>query len=212
MKNDIQQRVQLARDGFMTQIVDRVATGLRPAFDCVLLPQPRIRHTQWDHGDTTSRALLAWQYVRAITGDDDTGREIEAGLWQHLHPQTGLAFVPEHSDAARGGTYYHLWDQGRVLTYLAARFRMMHGQRAEQQDLLVLIRRLQAGLLKLATHTRLPTGEMAVSWKADAYWNDSATLPGDRDFGDQNWTGWCLVASQLIEPQALLAAATGDGL
>lgn len=212
LRETIQQRTILARDGFMTQTVDCVATGMRPAFDCVLLPQPKIRHTQWDHGDTTSRALLAWLYVREITSDDKTGRKIEDGLWQHLqsclHPQTGLAFVPEHSDLLNCQYYYHLWDQGRVLTYLAARLRISGED--EQKRLLVLIRRLQAGLCHIATHKKLPDGETALTWASDAFWNESSTLPGDRDFGDQNWVGWCLVASQLIEPQTMLAEITGD--
>ena len=213
MKKIITQRVLLARDGFMMKTVDAVPTGMRPAFDCVLLPQPRIRHTQWDHGDTTSRALLAWMYVREITGDDNsTGREFEEGLWLHLqsvlHPQTGLAFVPEHSDIEVGQYYYHLWDQGRALTYLAARLRI--SSEAEQARLLVLIRRLQAGLRQIATATKLPGGETALTWASDAFWNESTTFPADRDFGDQNWIGWCLVASQIIEPQVMLAEFTGD--
>lgn len=214
MKNIIRERVLLARDGFMSQTVDPVDTGMRTAFDCVLLPQPKIRHTQWDHGDTTSRALLAWQYVREITGDTQIGREIEEGLWRHdlslLHPETGLAFVPEHSDAANGQYYYHLWDQGRVLTTLATRLRTSWGDVVERERLLVLIRRMQAGMTHLASRTVLPDGEVALTWGSDAFWNDSTVLPTDRDFGDQNWVGWCLVASQLIEPQAMLAAVTGD--
>ena len=211
MKKTITQRVRLARDGFMMQTVDPVPTGMRPAFDCVLLPQPRIRHTQWDHGDTTSRALLAWLYVREITGDESTGRELEDGLWQHLqsvlHPQTGLAFVPEHSDIPGGQYYYHLWDQGRVLTYLAARLRI--SPESGRSHVLDLIRSLQAGLRRIATKTELPGGATALTWASDAFWNDSTTLPDDRDFGDQNWVGWCLVASQLIEPQTALAELTG---
>ena len=212
MKKAISQRVRLARDGFMMQAVDPVSTGMRPAFDCVLLPQPRIRHTQWDHGDTTARALLAWLYVREITGDVSAGREIEEGLWQHLqsiiHPQTGLAFVPEHSDVSGGQYYYHLWDQGRVLTYLAARLRIT--PEGERSHLFGLIRKLQSGLLRLATKSVLPGGGIALTWASDAFWNESPTLPADRDFGDQNWVGWCLVASQLIEPQTMLAEVTGD--
>ena len=212
MKTTIADRVLLARDGFMMQTVDAVPTGMRPAFDCVLLPQPRIRHTQWDHGDTTSRALLAWLYVREITGDMETGRELEAGLRRHLqsvlHPQTGLAYVPEHSDIPDGRYYYHLWDQGRALTYLAARLRV--SPPCERAHLLALIRKLQSGLRHIATATKLPGGETALTWASDAFWNDSTTFPADRDFGDQNWIGWCLVASQLIEPQALLAEITGD--
>ncbi len=215
MKLEIADRARLARDGFMTQTVDCVTTGMRPAFDCALLPQPKIHHTQWDHGDTTSRALLAWLYVREITGDDQAGREVENGLWQHLqsilHPQTGLACVPEHSAADHGRYYYHLWDQGRVLRYLVARLRIFQFDKAEKKRLLVLIRRLQAGLRHLATPWQLANGKTALSWTSDVFWNDSTTLPNDRDFGAQNWTGWCIVTSQLIEPQTMLAEITGDG-
>ena len=212
MKKIIAQRVLLARDGFMMQAVDPVSTGMRPAFDCVLLPQPRIRHTQWDHGDTTSRALLAWLYVREITGDDKTGSDLEAGLWRHLqsilHPQTGLAFVPEHSDVPGGQYYYHLWDNGRALTYLAARLRVSPA--GEPTHLLALIRRHQSGLRRIATKTQLPGGEVALTWASDVFWNESTILPADRDFGDQNWGGWTIVASQLIEPQTMLAEFTCD--
>ncbi len=214
MKKRIIERVSLARDGFMSNAVDKVATGYRPAFDCVLLPIPRIRHTQWDHGDVTSRALSAWSQTRHITGDQNVGREVEEGLWSHLrsiiHPETGMVFVPEHSDSVNGHYYYHLWDQGRLFDHLAWRYSSGHYPTEERPLILAMMHRLQDGLLRLAKWRKLPDGHEAVYWEYDAFWDDSPQLPSDRDFGDQNWTGWCIATSQIVGPQANLLRATGD--
>lgn len=214
MRELVQERIVLARDGFMTQTVDRVPTGYRPTFDCALLPQPILRHTQWDHGDVTSRALTAWHCVREITGDHDTGREIEEGLWQHLqsvlHPQTGMAFVPEHSDSAGGHYYYHMWDQGRTMGYLVLRLKSPFTPAAERDTLRQRVRRLQQGVLAVANKHRLPDGTEALAWPLDVFWNRTPGLPEGREFGDQNWFGFCIATSQLLGPQVELAEWTGE--
>jgi len=198
----------------MTHTVDRVASGYCPTFDCVLLPIPQLRHTQWDHGDVMSRALLAWQYVAQITGDQSAGKDIRQGLWRHLrsvvHPQSGMAFVPEHSDVASGHYYYHMWDQGRLFDYLVLRMTAPSTNPSELDSLLGMVRRLQMGVLSLAVQHRLQNGEVALYWPLDVFWGGKPGLPPSRDFGDQNWYGWCISSSQLLGPQSLLAKATGD--
>ncbi len=59
MKLLIEQRLRLAREGFMRQAVSRLRDGVRPHFDNALAPVPKIAPAQWDCGDMTSRALIA---------------------------------------------------------------------------------------------------------------------------------------------------------
>ncbi len=202
----------------MSQSVSRTANGVRPHFDLQLAPVPHIRASQWDFGDMTSRALIAWQCVREVLGDAAGDPDLEAGLWQHLrsclHPDTGLAFVPDHSDPAQGQYYYHMWDQGMVFYHLVQRF---HRGDAEA---LPWIRRLQQGLIALARrdvlHDRqgipglVPDFSRVLWWPTDCFWNDANTPLPNRDFGKMHWTNFTPVAGVLLRPQAMLAGRTND--
>ncbi len=212
-RTTIFERMSLARDGFMTRTLIAEENRLRPAFDCVLLPEPHIRHTQWDHGDVTSRALRVWLAMREIANEPVPG-PWEEGLWRHLQyvllTPSGMACVPDHSDPAKGEFYYHMWDQGRSFDYLVYRLGHRLTCRHERPLLLGLIRRLQEGVLARAVSTTLPDGEESLHWPSDLFWNESTTLPEGRDFGYQNWYNWCIVTSQLLGPQVDLALLTGE--
>ncbi len=50
----------------------------RCMFDCFGLP-PSIGKNQWGWGDGTGRAVESWLYAREMTGDLETGRQVEEG-------------------------------------------------------------------------------------------------------------------------------------
>jgi len=216
----IEQRLRLARDGFMRQALSRVRDGIRPHFDNALAPVPKIAPSQWDCGDTTSRALIAWLRVRQMLGDPAVDPEVESGLWQYLqtfiHPETGLVYCPDHSDPKTSGYYYHLWDQGMFFQYLVLRLQHLS---AEREQTLARIRRLQKGLFRIARHSVLhdrqgipglvPDFATAIWWETDCYWNDSPKLPA-RDFGKMHWTGFTLTGALALYAQARLLEITRD--
>lgn len=213
LRQAIQARATLARDGFMSRCVDAVPSGHRAPFCCELLPTPSVSQSQWDHADNTARALRAWYCVRQITGDQDTGRAIEAGLWQHLqsviHPATGLAFVPEFSHDGQGPFYYHTWDQGRLFDYLVLRWSAIVTDASDKAALLARIRRLQHGLRALSTTATQADGTVARWWPAEVYF-DAAPQPESGNCGPHDFRGWCIGAAQFLPPQVRLAALTGD--
>ena len=123
---DLIAQARQSMKGFMLQISRRLPGPeghYRPSFSCALLPQAAIAGghgmmARWECGDLTSRAVLGWIALREMTGDMTTGREVEAGqrrfLLSLLHPETGLAFVPELSNKDKGAYQYHSWDQSRT--------------------------------------------------------------------------------------------------
>jgi len=213
LKQTLRRSAALARDGFMTRCVDEVPTGRRAPFCYDLLPTPGIRQSQWDHADNTGRALRAWFGAREMLGATAAGAEIEAGLWRHLqsviHPETGLAFVPEFSHEGRGPFYYHTWDQGRLFDYLVLRWSEIAESGAEKAELLAMIRKLQRGLLALSASAMQADGATARWWPAEVYF-DAEPQPQNGNCGPHDFRGWCIGASQFLPPQARLAALTGD--
>ncbi len=168
---------RLALGGFMTHTSSRLPGPEghhRPNFASMMLPKATCGHGQWDCGDCTGRALVSWADLREITGDHNTGREVEEGherfLLSLLHPQTGLVFVPGAMDATKGGYYYHLWDQSRTLRALV---RWYATKPADRTRLKPLIERMIVGLDRFARNRGADPlwGEYA-GFESDAFHND----------------------------------------
>ncbi len=177
---------------------------LRARFECVILPSPRLSHSEWDCGDCTGRAVEAWIRGRALTGDFATGRDVEAGqrafLTSILAPESGLVYVPEHSNLPQGDYYFHLWDQGRTLRALVRWQRAATGA-SERRKVDGHLRAMIRGLRQLAQfghHAKW--GEYAI------YAQERYRSRGPRPKGG----GWTLRSGQLVEPLALLHQFTGD--
>ncbi|MCL5098710.1 MAG: hypothetical protein M1608_14505, partial [Candidatus Omnitrophica bacterium] len=166
---------RIALDGFMSHFPEPTPRGYRLFFSTVLVPDQRIEHCQWDDGDGTARSLDAWWMLRAITGDDSTGRDVEQGQWRYLrnllHPDTGLVYVADHCGLEPGKFYYHTWDQGRTFRHLVHRYRALGNDPSAQADVGILIRRMIKGLRHLSKDRQLPDGELATYFERDAYWN-----------------------------------------
>jgi len=197
---------QLALGGFMKSAPSRLPgpEGYRRAnFDSKLLPEPKRAHGQWDCGDCTARALLAWTALREMTGDRESGREVEQAqekyLLSLLHPETGLIFVPDLSEPAEGRYYYHMWDQSRTLRALVHWYETKPANRAHLKP---LIERMIMGLDRLAS----------IRGTDDA-WGAYAEFTHDSYFNDQpvDERQWILVRGGLcVEPLVDWAEITGD--
>lgn len=197
---------QLALRGFMQSAPDRLLGPdgyRRVCFDSKLLPEPKRAHGQWDCGDCTARALLAWTALREMTGDRESGREVEQAqekyLLSLLHPETGLIFAPDRSEAAEGRYYYHMWDQSRTLRALV---RWYATKPANHTHLRPLIKRMIVGLDRLATirGTDDAWGAYA-AFTHDSYRNDQPVDEGQ----------WIFVRGGLcVEPLVDWAEITGD--
>lgn len=224
MKRRIEQRLRIARDGFLRQSLSPTPRGLRPHFDMILAPVPRLAHSQWDFGDMTSRALIDWLLIRQVLGPDAVDTTVESGLWRHLesflHPETGLAFVPDHSVSPGGPYYYHMWDQGMMFHLLVLTLLSKSDAGPDRRLTLERIRRLQAGLQHKARRTVLHDRQglpglvadfsEVLWWPTDGFWDDATVFPSDRDFGAMHWIHFTFVAGLLLRPQAALAALTGE--
>ncbi|MFH1007444.1 MAG: hypothetical protein V1800_08085 [Candidatus Latescibacterota bacterium] len=204
---DLHSRARIALDGFMCGNPEKVPDGHRTYFGLVPFPEPRAEHIQWDDGDGTARALDAWLYLRRITGDYQTGREIEAGQWRYLcsllHPQTGLAYVADLSAPDGEGTYYHLWDQGRTLRHLVNRHEWPFTSDHERIQIESLIVSMIKGLKDLSATRRLGDGTLAVYWTHEAYFDD-------RPASKSTDYGFTIGSAQMLEPATRWAEITGS--
>ncbi|HEY3331114.1 MAG TPA: hypothetical protein VGK19_13890 [Capsulimonadaceae bacterium] len=209
--HEITERLRLAQGGFMAQNVVWQGDACRPIFASEILPRPLREESQWDHGDTTARALYCWAKMASLgeIGESDSGviRGLEVHFSNILSPLTGMAFVPEYSEPEEGDYYYHMWDQGRVLEYLLLDIELRGVAAAESMQ---RAKQLIAGVTQLAVRKSAPDGSTYLEWESDAYWNGSPTMPEGRHFGKYCWHGWCIVSSQLVGPVARLSALTGD--
>ena len=204
---DLQQAARNCMAGYMCRNPEPVPgapSSLRTRFECVILPSPRLAHSEWDCGDATGRAVEAWIRGRAITGDLTTGRDVETGqrafLTSILAPESGLVYVPEKSDPRRGDYYHHLWDQGRTLRALV-RWRQAATGGAERRRVEGHLRTMIRGLRQLAQFGRHKEwGEYAI------YTQERYRSRGPRPKGG----GWTLRSGQLVEPLALHHQFTGD--
>lgn len=71
---DLVSQAQAALEGFMVKAPERLSGPegyYRAVFRSWILP-PHLGHAQWDWGDCTARALLAWILLRQMTGDNTT--------------------------------------------------------------------------------------------------------------------------------------------
>ena len=203
---DAPDRARRALEGFMSHSgdwVDATPRQYRMIFDCWLLPEARRNHSRWELGDASARAILAWTALRAMTGDQSTGRDVQQGQLEFvlsmLHPETGLVWYG--ADRAKGVYRYHIWDQSRTLRALVRWYKTYPKDRPRVKP---LIDRMIAGLDKYATVRGTdPTWGPYAGWPADDFTNQE---PGKRYGGHfvNNRAGIC------IEPLAEYAEAAGD--
>jgi hypothetical protein len=204
---DLQQAARKCMEGYMRRNPEPVPGApscLRARFECVILPSPRLAHSEWDCGDSTGRAVEAWIRGRALTGDLTTGRDVEAGqrafLTSILAPESGLVYVPENSNLRQGEYQFHLWDQGRTLRALV-RWREAATGDVERRKVDGHLRTMVRGLRQLAQFGRhAKWGEYAI------YTQERYRNRGPRPKGG----GWTLRSGQLVEPLALHHQFTGD--
>lgn len=179
--------------------------GYRGSFDNLILPEPLFLETQWDCGDCTARALEAWLAIRVLTGDHQTGRDIqleqEKFLFSIIHPETGLVFVPELSQPDKNCYYYHMWDQGRTLRYFVRAFIKSETQ-PDQDKYRQYVHRMIKGLVQLASEAEHP------HFGAILYYTQDSFL--GRQQPDERIPPWVNRAGQLIEPLAMYLEATND--
>ncbi len=202
---NLKDRAQVAMEGFMCGNPEKVSEGYRTYFGLVPFPEPRAEHIQWDDGDGTARALDAWLVLRRITGDYETGREIEEGQWRYLrhllHPETGLVYVADLSVPNRDGYYYHLWDQGRTLRHLINRYEWPFTSDTERTQLESLIVSMIDGLKHLGTTRRLEDGIPAVYWTHEVF-RDDTPASQSTDYG------FTIGSAQMLDPATRWAEIT----
>lgn len=219
---DLVAQARRSMKGFMLQVPRRLPGPegyYRPAFGCALLPRVAISGGQgmmarWECGDLTSRAILGWIALRHMTGDTETGREVEEGqrrfLLSILHPDTGLAFVPELSDPSKGTYQYHSWDQSRALRALVRWYQTSPDDRDRTKT---RIDRLIRGLDDFADirGTDAKWGPYAC-WSADEFDHKHRPVPHPFDRKAFPNIGELIPdpAGSCIEPLAMYAALTGD--
>lgn len=204
VSKDLLPAARKAMSGFMMDCPAPVPDhpGLqRAAFMCAGLPVPVILHNQqWDWGDCTARAVRDWIWMREMTGDRDTGREMEAGqkaalLWI-LTPDDGMACVPDKSRPEEDIYHYQMWDQGRTLRALVLWWQVEEDAAAKDK-LKIHIDKMIEGLSRLADRGEDPTyGKYAV-YTYDFY-------EGEKRGNDIN----CPRGGQLIEPLAVYYSLT----
>jgi len=202
---NLKDRAQYAMEGFMCGNPEEVSDGHRTYFGLVPFPEPRAEHIQWDDGDGTARALDAWLYLRRITGDCETGREIEEGQWRYLrhllHPRTGLVYVADLSVPKGDGYYYHLWDQGRTLRHLVNRYGWPFTSDIERTQLESMIVSMIDGLKHLSTTRRLEDGTPAVYWTQEVFRDDTPASKSS-DYG------FTIGSAQMLDPATQWAGIT----
>ncbi len=197
-RKDLLPAARLALQGFMVRAVNPVPEHpelRRALFICMCLPHVRLDHAQWDWGDCTGRAVLCWQYLREMTGDTATGRDVERGqldaMESILAPDTGMPCVPERSRPAEGLYHYQMWDQGRTLRALVALWQAA-ATAEEKAAARQRIDRMIASLRALAVRGQ------------DSRYGTFAVYPFDHATGKERGDDiWVPRAGQLIEPLAV---------
>lgn len=212
---NIIERTNFAMENYMLDHPCEISEfGRRGPFDVNLFPDPKYcPPNQWCDGDLTSRTLDAWLFAREITGDHETGKEIEAAelkyLYSLIHPETGMAFVREHSYPNRNGYYYHMWDHGRVLKHLTNRYLMGKYAPDTKDGLYGKIAAMLDGCVKRSTTVPFENGGTARYWKMDAFFNDVPVDPKD-DFGSCNFLNYTVASANLLDPTIKFYIATGE--
>ncbi len=214
---DLSRQAERALKGFMIHNPERLPgpeSYYRTHFSCCLLPAPALGHGRWDCADLTSRAIMAWMALRDMTGDTTTGRPVEEGqrrfLLSMFHPQTGLVFVPELTNKAKGTCQYHSWDQSRALRALV-RWYMTAPAGREQ-----ITPRVQRMIRSLDEFSDIrgtdPTWGPYACWSADEFDQDRKPVPHPFDHGAYPDIGELIPdpAGSCIEPLAMVAMLTND--
>ena len=168
-----------ALEGFMTKYPTRQEGKegyYRAAFDCALLPTVKREHSNWDCGDCTARAVLAWIALREMTGDATTGRDVERGqrefLLSLLSPETGL--VRYDVDPASRNRFLN-WDQSRTLRALVLWYEIQPEDRAR---IAPLVERMIQGLERFATLRGVdPVWGPWLAWPTDEFTNGQPGPP-----------------------------------
>lgn len=197
-EKDLLEPAQLAAKGFMLACPNPVEGHpelRRAAFMCAGLPVPVVAHDQWDWGDCTARAVRNWIWYREMTGDTETGREMEAAqkaaLLYVLTPDKGMACVPDRSKADEGIYHYQMWDQGRTLRALVLWWQTATDP-GTKADLKRRIDKMIASLSDYAVRGEDPT------------YGPYAVYPFDFIEGDERGHDlYCIRGGQLIEPLAV---------
>ena len=210
---DIMERTRYAMEHYMQANPEIVSPlGRRGYFDMQLVPEPTLGVNQWSDGDMTSRALDAWMFARLITGDRETGRAMEDEQFRYFrnlfHRDSGLVFVPEHSEPNRRGYYTHLWDQGRALRHLSNM--LLHSYRTEEMDVRAAIDRMLETLIGMSATETLEDGETARYWVTDTY-VDGQPIDRTLDYGETNFIDFTVACAQFLEPVVNVYKATGEG-
>ena len=208
---NVLERAHFALEHFMQKNSEKTEKGYRIYFSIEPFPNPSTAHNQWDDGDGTSRALDAWIYLRRITGDYETGKEIEEGQWIYLrsliNSQNGLVYVGDHSHPNQSEYYYHMWDQGRFLRHLINRYQLTSFGRDDKYELEKLINTIINSLNKLSCETVLESDQKGRYWEHDVFWNEKPVTP-DMDFGELNYMNFTMVNAQLLDPAVKWASVT----
>ena len=202
-------RVRWALEGFMTRAPKRLpgAEGYyRAVFDSFVLLDSKAQrdHGQWDLGDCTARAIMAWIAIREMTGDRTTGAEVERGqrefLLTMLHPETGLVWFA--ADKEKGTYHSHTWDQGRTLRALV---RWYETKPSDRRRLKPLIERMIAGLDRCVT-----TRGTDEKWGPYGIWPSSVVINGKPGSLEAE-PHFCNVCGGIfVEPLVMYAELTDD--
>jgi pimeloyl-ACP methyl ester carboxylesterase len=214
---DLSRQAARALGGFMIHNPERLPGPegfYRTHFSCALLPGAALGHGRWDCGDMTSRAIMAWIGLREMTGDRETGREVEEGqrrfLLSLINPQTGLIFVPELANTAAGTYTYHSWDQSRTLRAL---IRWIMAAPADREKITPLIQRMIQGLDDFSDIRGVDaTWGPYACWSADEFDQDHKPVPHPFDRTGYPDIGEVIPdpAGSCIEPLAMYAMLTDD--
>ena len=210
---DLVERTRFAMRHYMSTHPDtRTPFGLRGHFDLPIVSAPRyLEGCQWSDGDLTARALDAWMFSRQITGDYETGRDVEEGQYRYfLHlidPKTGLIFVPMHSEPNRPGIYTHMWDQCRGIRHVVNRLELGYGGNTDETR--ALARKMLNGCVRLSRTAPFGNGETARCWPTDTYVNGQP-IDKTADYGETNFVDFAVVSALLLTPVVKLYRLTGD--
>lgn len=200
---DLIGRTRFAMRHYMSTHPDNLTPlGRRGHFDLPIIPKPKyLKGCQWSDGDLTARALDAWMFARQITGDFETGAEVEAEQYRYfrnlIDPGTGLVFVPMHSEPNRPGLYTHMWDQCRAIRHMTNRLALGYG--GHTRETRELLQKMLNGCVSLSRTIPAENGETARYWETDTYVNGR---PIDRteDYGETNFVDFAIVSALLLSP------------
>ena len=210
---DLIERTRFAMRHYMTTHPDRqTPLGRRGHFDLPIVPAPRyLEGCQWSDGDLTARALDAWMFSRRITGDYETGAEVEAEQYRYfrnlIDPKTGLIFVPMHSEPNRPGVYTHMWDQCRGIRHMTNRLALGYGGHTEETR--ELIWKMLNGCVRLSSTVPGKNGEPARYWQTDTY-VDGQPIDKTADYGETNFVDFAIVSALLLTPVVKFYRITGE--